>query len=1480
MAVLIDKITQLFRNKQYSDIIQLIDKQLHAKNDPEVLVFLYIIQGEISFKQENWIQAFAAYEKVLVESKQKRLPMRVYAQIIQKQMITLFRLQMIDAAFGLFDSGLDISADNIQVITQLALLYLICERYSEAEALFSSIVESSTLNKNALSEQFEEDIGPFREIFDSLHTYETFLIAVLNNIAICNSKLGNHALALKHFQQALQVIQEIDKTIQSAITQNNAVLPEDCVSMAEENKKEGSKLDLYEPTVKRTKKDDEYDAGLISLKDWYALIPSNALPTNLPLIIELRAIICYNIGKVELILGNRNLAVKYFKKSIECHPNFCRYVALGLTYREMKSFYDAAEMMTKALDSCVGMSSLCLGEVVYNLGVLVSEELKMPYKSLQFFDEATALFVRAEFSAGAILSKITKASSLTAITTTTAVSSDWEFIMAFLSALYLDLCAFSKDQGYNVEVASTINSAVPFSLSTMKQKERNTPKSNEISKKYIVKSYQGKSRAPLSMNNLHMLSVENLNFSFSESSLVQKAFITTQLLPIFQAAKEKYLAILYTNLGLIYYRIGIPTYYKQAKKCFEIAIWFDNDCVFAINHLSVLLLKENSKTLAIEGLLKCTRMFPEYYEPFYNLGNILKADEENKKALQYYSRAIELNPRFLDGYLARGVLYAEIHRFETAYSDFSKCIELDPDNRHAFCNYVHMKQILGIFNNDVLDMRKISKIIDDYIHEYLAVQNTINKGVILPIHPLPPIMPYHCYLYRLSSSQLRFICQRYSEQNVNWVKQNIDLMSTPLLDLPAHQYVTPSGVGLVKPVASNPQFQLAMFPSKQTTSDPMASFALLASTPIFSTAVGFPSIKSVIRESQHITHGPIFSYDGALITQVQPKNSPRCPTSYVDIINLKSPLRLGVLCDDINSIPIGCILDSWLRGIDPKVASLSIYSTVASDRSTLRTSLETHCSNFIDFTNYKYQNNPFLCAQRINGDGICIMICMCQHNCGLEGRILAMRPAPIQISYWTHGGTTNSSYLDYILADQYCIPPGYAHLYSEHVITMPGCFVCPSHSMHYDSAILLEEHADILKVTAEEVKQLIQSNDINTSEKHNNTIGENILSLDGSDASSSSADSGIGSRTHSEAPVGGSDKDEGTQGSKVLELELELAEIARMKGEAKNSVSMSPANEGKDGLLMSDRILVTGDNVYFQVRPIRNGRLIGGGDRSMIKKMAPLLKAIHPLQKVASEIAIPTVVERNESVSDFTNYRMRLELPLYRKNIRALYGIPSNCFLFCTFNQVYKFDMGTLGIIAALLRSVPNAYYALLKFPPASQQHIEAFFRHKAPDILDRIIFLNMLPMKVEHIRRYLAVDVFVDTLKCNGSTIVLDALWSGVPVVGFVGEYIISRKTVSFLSVLECTDLICASQEDAVALCTRLAIDDAYYFNVRKRILKNRSNLFNISRWCDDFILTMMLAYKNWIFGGKPTSFSTEKVIANVKSQGFSWPLKSAGKQ
>src|SRR4029453_11674702 len=54
-------------------------------------------------------------------------------------------------------------------------------------------------------------------------------------------------------------------------------------------------------------------------------------------------------------------------------------------------------------------------------------------------------------------------------------------------------------------------------------------------------------------------------------------------------------------------------------------------------------------------------------------------------------------------------------------------------------------------------------------------------------------------------------------------------------------------------------------------------------------------------------------------------------------------------------------------------------------------------------------------------------------------RILAHRPAPIQVSYMGHPATPAASYIDYILADKFVMPRDAAAQFSEQVVYLPDC---------------------------------------------------------------------------------------------------------------------------------------------------------------------------------------------------------------------------------------------------------------------------------------------------------------------------------------------------------------------------------------------------------------------------------------------------------
>lgn len=68
----------------------------------------------------------------------------------------------------------------------------------------------------------------------------------------------------------------------------------------------------------------------------------------------------------------------------------------------------------------------------------------------------------------------------------------------------------------------------------------------------------------------------------------------------------------------------------------------------------------------------------------YNLGAIyLEIKHDNNKALDYFTKAITLNPNYLEAYFARGYTYSKLKDKASATADYKMCLQLKPNYEPA-----------------------------------------------------------------------------------------------------------------------------------------------------------------------------------------------------------------------------------------------------------------------------------------------------------------------------------------------------------------------------------------------------------------------------------------------------------------------------------------------------------------------------------------------------------------------------------------------------------------------------------------------------------------------------------------------------------------------------------------------------------------------------------------------------------------------------
>jgi protein O-GlcNAc transferase len=148
-------------------------------------------------------------------------------------------------------------------------------------------------------------------------------------------------------------------------------------------------------------------------------------------------------------------------------------------------------------------------------------------------------------------------------------------------------------------------------------------------------------------------------------------------------------------------------------------------------------------------------------------------------------------------------------------------------------------------------------------------------------------------------------------------------------------------------------------------------------------------------------------------------------------------LRIGYLSADFGDHPVAHLIAGVLEHHDRtrfETAGISLQRTDSGDMTRRMQQAFEHFHDVSDLSDHEV-------AAKLRDWEIDIAVDLTGHT--RDGRlgILALRPAPVQVSYLGFTGTLGASFVDYLIADEVAIPPDQDRFFSERIARLPYCYL-------------------------------------------------------------------------------------------------------------------------------------------------------------------------------------------------------------------------------------------------------------------------------------------------------------------------------------------------------------------------------------------------------------------------------------------------------
>jgi len=438
----------------------------------------------------------------------------------------------------------------------------------------------------------------------------------------------------------------------------------------------------------------------------------------------------------------------------------------------------------------------------------------------------------------------------------------------------------------------------------------------------------------------------------------------------------------------------------EAIACYQQALQVKPNYVEARVNLGAAFREQGNFAAAVACYQQALRLNPNFAEVHYNLGNTLQSLGSLDEAVTCYRQAVRLNPGFAAARINLGLALRELGRLDEALASFHQALRLNPNFAEAHYNLGNTLQCQGRLEEAAVCHRRALELKPDYAEAHVNLARVLRELG----HDLEAIAccrralqwgPDNPAILGELTNQLQHACQ--------W--SNLMELSQQLIETVAIHAVRGSAAGV------HPLLFLTL-----PTSTTAHQHHQCASQWVEQHFKSVRSPRSEVR-SQDIGHQAL---------DIAHR------TSHV----AHSRIKVGYLSADFHEHATAYLIAELIEKHDRERFAVFGYSYGPDDGSPMRRRLVKAFDRFVDFKDVSFMD----AAQRIQADEIDILVDLKGYTGHARTQILALSPAPIQVNYLGYPGTMAAPFIDYILVDDFVVPPNQQPFFTEKLVHLPGCY--------------------------------------------------------------------------------------------------------------------------------------------------------------------------------------------------------------------------------------------------------------------------------------------------------------------------------------------------------------------------------------------------------------------------------------------------------